>query len=97
MEIKEQAAARAALSDYKELVETKGWKRLVEIAKAQRFNREQSIILTPLQSMDEAFGQEYKKGEISGIALFMNIPGIEVKKFGEMLNAEENKDADSDQ
>ena len=96
MEIKEQAEARAALLAYKELVESKGWKRLTEIANAQKFIREQDIFLKPLKSHDETLEQEYKKGELSGIALFLNIPEIEIKKFTELLNRQEKENATSD-
>jgi len=43
---------------------------------AQTFNRSEVVVKTPLGSVDQAFAQEFEKGEISGISLMCGMPGF---------------------
>ena len=55
------------------LVENSGWKRLMEIAEGQCRNRDSSIF-SPLANLLELGKQEFEKGEVAGIRLFMVLP-----------------------
>lgn len=87
-----------ALQDFKELKETKGWKRFLEIAKAQQEVRKHAVILVPLEHLDEALSQEFMKGEYAGIGLLLAIPETEISKYAELIKAnevdKENEDED---
>jgi hypothetical protein len=51
-----------------------GWKFLERMAEAQIDRRKNEIFLKPLTSMDAVVGQEFLKGEATGIATFMAFP-----------------------
>jgi hypothetical protein len=67
------------------LREHPGYEYLMRIAEAQVTSRQASIMLTPLQSMDEVLRQEYAKGEVSGIALFSRIVDIRIRDLEEQI------------
>ena len=54
-----------------ELVATEGWQRMVEIAKAQTDAKKGQVLYQPTEA---PLAQEYTKGEIHGIELFISIP-----------------------
>lgn len=58
------------------LVKHAAWKQLMEIAGKQLTTRTDNVILIPVTGADACFGQEFMKGEIAGIRLFMNLPRI---------------------
>ena len=60
-----------ALFDLKALKKHKGYERLLLAADDQVKGRVDNLVLNPLQCMDEVLKQEYAKGEIHGIRLFM--------------------------
>lgn len=98
MKIENRREYQGALIDFKDLIVTKGWKRLLEIGKAQRKFRMQNVCLNPLEKLDGALGQEFMKGEYAGMGILMAIPETEIDKFEELLKAdpktakEENSD-----
>lgn len=97
MDTKQRREITEALKDYKDLMEHRGWKRLVEIAKAQQHERSQRVILTPLESQDQALAQEFMKGEFAGIGVLLAIPQTEVDLYDELLNeADKEEDEDAD-
>ena len=63
--------AREAIREFKALLETKGWKRLEEVARAQVKGRQDEVLLKPTQDTLE---ENYMKGEAHGIQLFVNLP-----------------------
>ena len=67
------------LSDLRSLVKSRGWDRLVKIAEAQCENR-QITLLAPLDSANP-YPQEFMKGEIAGIRLFLRLPGITIEQL----------------
>lgn len=76
-------------SDFKSLLEHPGWKYLDEIAKTQITNRYPSA-LGRLDNFLDLPGQEFDKGEISGIELFRRIPSVRVESLEEDIqNLEE--------
>jgi hypothetical protein len=52
-----------------QLTRTPGWEYFQEILAAQEKTRSDTVLLTPLRSMDQVLEQEYQKGEIAGIML----------------------------
>lgn len=63
---------REDLADFRELVESKGWQKLMQVATAQSVARG-SFIYGPIKQ-EQVFEQEFTKGELSGIKLFMQMP-----------------------
>jgi hypothetical protein len=57
----------------------------MQVAESQIEGRKQAVFLQPLRSMDEAFAQEFAKGEISGIELFRQLVGIRVGELTEEI------------
>lgn len=80
-----------------QLKEQKGFRYLMEIAQAQIDSRQQQIFLTPLKSLDETLGQEFLKGELSGITLFKRFVDIRIEALTEEITEkleqlQENRD-----
>ena len=73
------------MHDLRGLVKSRGWAHLGELLKAQVHNRVQSVVRSPLATLDEAVGKEFMKGEISGIELFQAIPDIEISELEKLL------------
>lgn len=59
---------------FQELVESAPWKVYCSIVEKQQVVRLDSIVLTPLQSLDAALEQEYAKGEIAGMRTAVQLP-----------------------
>lgn len=78
-QVEEVRELQEELSRLRALQQHPGYEYLMRIAGAQLETRRQQIILTPLQTMDEVLGQEYAKGETSGIELFTKIVEIRVR------------------
>lgn len=83
--MEEQTEVEPALRDLQEerfrltsLKEHAGYQYLMAIAERQRETRHQAIFLKPLKSLDETLEQEYLKGELSGITLFMRMVDIRI-------------------
>ena len=53
------------------LIALDGWKMIAEAAKAQLGNRENTVMLNPTEDLA---AENYMKGEIQGIKLFLSIP-----------------------
>lgn len=62
---------------YRNLVRSEGWVRLVEIANQQIINRN-NLLKEPAKGLDGAFANEFQKGEVAGIDLFVRLPSIQV-------------------
>lgn len=76
-----------------------GYRYLMQIAKAQMNARHQAVFLTPLKKLDDTLEQEYHKGEMAGIALFMNMVDVRVDELTNAINQElikENGDGERD-
>ena len=86
------------IRELRKLIKSPGWVQLLKIADAQIETRRRAIILSPLKAMDEVLEQEYAKGEIAGIMLFLSLPETWMQSL--MMNADklEKEDArDSDE
>lgn len=98
---KEQAeralqAAREVLIDLQALVKSRGWDRLLSIARDQEAVRISAVALQPLASGDKIYEQEFMKGEIAGIRLFMNLPGTQIEVLLSQLDNMENENDNPD-
>ena len=71
---KELEEQRQILSEFRSLVESKAWARLVAVAEAQLNIRVQAVMFKPLKAEAEAFEQEYMKGEYNGISTLLKLP-----------------------
>lgn len=69
----QRADAARERKEMEELLAHPGWKRLAKIADAQTLERRNKVLLAPTT---EPLAQEYMKGEIHGISLFMEIPKV---------------------
>lgn len=93
--IKSQRAreAQEELSGLRALQGHKGFQELLKIAQIQVDNRTQQIFLNPLKSLDAALEQEYSKGEVAGIKLFMEMTKIRIQDLEDeikgLLNEED--------
>lgn len=73
------------------LLKSQGWARLSSIAEAQVKTRTAGV-LAP-RKLGNEFEQEFQKGEISGIRLFMQLPSISVEDFDRQLTEMGDPDA----
>lgn len=67
---------REAQRELSNLANSPGWAKLREGALSQIEGRIESLILSSLKGMDEVLEQEYRKGEIAGLKLFLELPAI---------------------
>jgi len=67
------------------LVKSKGWVRLANYAKGQLEARAQ-VIGEPSAGLDSLIQQEFAKGEMGGIGLFMRFPEIIEADYGEQVD-----------
>jgi len=68
------------------LTEHRGYRHLMQIAHEQLETRKQEVFLKPLEGLDETWKQEYMKGEIAGIALFMSMTDVRLQLVREDIN-----------
>ncbi|UCE50136.1 MAG: hypothetical protein JSW47_08235 [Phycisphaerales bacterium] len=67
-------------SNFKMLIDNVGWDRLMIVAEKQIENRMPSA-LDKTESLLSILTNEYEKGEIAGIRLFMQLPGIAIEQI----------------
>jgi len=60
------------------LVKSPGWGLLRSIATQQIESRSHKILHSVLTGADEAFRQEFEKGEVSGMKLFLMYPDAQI-------------------
>ena len=68
------------LSNVKLLVSHAGWEELMTFAQEQIALRTPGV-LKRMENLFELSGQEFDKGEISGIHLFCNLPAVRVESL----------------
>lgn len=82
--------AQEALVNFSSLIDSLGWKRLMEIADGQMKLRMPSV-LGKTENLLELPGKEYEKGEIAGIELFTRLPEIAIEGLKQDINELEEK------
>lgn len=93
-EVVEEASQEEVLADLRDLVKSRGWARLSSIAKAQIATRNTNV-LKPLKG-DGIYEQEFQKGEIAGIQLFMQLPDISIESLRQQLEEESANETQDD-
>ena len=68
----------------KALVEMPGWKLLVAAAEVQVRNRRNDVMMKPAENIT---AQEFEKGTVQGIELFMKLPEILLENSKAVLEA----------
>lgn len=66
MEEVDETRAEEVLRFYHELLRTPGWIMLQALLQQQVDAMQQEILFTPCKSIDDAFQQEFKKGQLEG-------------------------------
>jgi len=86
--VEEQEARLQVMSEelhnLQRLEDHPGWKMILEYAEGQVGNRIPTA-LGKLETLLDITGQEYEKGEIAGIQLFVQIPGIVQRDLEEKI------------
>ena len=72
------------LREFRGLRKFPGWDRLAEFATAQIESRK-NLTLEPATGVDMMVQQEFAKGEIAGIALFMRFPDIIEEDYADQI------------
>ena len=72
---------RESLEALRLLVKSQGWGRLKRWLDAQIHTRTDAIILSPVETLDKTLSQEYMKGEVQGLRLVRDMPGIMIEQF----------------
>lgn len=75
----EISSGASDLHMWKSLVEHPGWKMFAEMLKEQKQVREGEVLLKPLTSSAGIYGQEFMKGEVSGLALALISPYAQIE------------------
>lgn len=81
---------REELSNFKALIENIGWKKLMVVADGQLKTRLPSI-LEKNENLLTITGKEFEKGEMAGITLFTQLPGIAIEGLQTEIEALEEQ------
>lgn len=73
------------------LVSTEGWKLLEEAAKVQAVSRRNEVMMKPA---DNPLVQEFEKGTVQGIEIFMAIPKILLENAHAVLKAYDEQEGE---
>lgn len=77
--------------EMEQLISSPGWKTIVQIAKGQLNLRENEILLKPTEN---PLAQEYQKGEVQGIKLFVQYPETVLENAKAVIDSTKEPDAD---
>lgn len=72
------------MREFQELSKSPGWERLVEYAEKQMEHRDVGLH-AQAEGLDSCIRDEFVKGEIAGIRLFLKIPEAVVRDYTEQL------------
>ena len=96
------ATAPDLLAQLQELVKHPGWVLISRILEEQAQYRLNKMVATPLNTLDEALGQEYVKGEAEQLLTLRGLPDvlieelqITVRKMREDAGRDSTNDAQS--
>jgi hypothetical protein len=77
--------------EMEQLTSSPVWKEIVAVAKSQLQARENQILLKPTEN---PLAQEYQKGEVQGIKLFVQYPETLLENAKAVIDSTMEKDAD---
>ncbi len=87
----QRAEAVRVKREMEALIASPGWKKLQEYAEKQKIERSNSVLLSPTET---PMTQEFMKGEIQGISLFVKIPEILITSSKDILAAYDKERGD---
>jgi len=87
----QRAEAVRVKREMEALIASAGWKKLQEYAEKQKIERSNSVLLSPTET---PMTQEFMKGEIQGISLFVKIPEILITSSKDILAAYDKERGD---
>lgn len=74
--------AKQMADEFQFMIGTAGWKRLCQLAAVQVQGRQNEILLQPTEN---AAKQEYQKGELQGIQLFVKLPELSIEMAKDLM------------
>lgn len=78
------------------LTKSKGWEILVGLAQEQMTRRQNQILFTPIGDDWSTLQQEFTKGEVGGIRLFIAIPQMTIESLEMELSPTIKDDSDAE-
>lgn len=81
----EMEELRKTQREFQELLKSQGWEQLVEYAEKQMEHRGVGL-QGQATGLDQCISNEFVKGEIAGIRLFLHIPTAVIEDFESQLN-----------
>lgn len=85
------------LHEYRSLLSSPGWVRLVELAKEQEQVRANQILMMDLSNVESVLEMQKLKSERVGIKLFRLIPETIIERLEEELDDNVQDEASSDE
>lgn len=79
------------IRELKELIASPAWQKYSALMDEQQKGRIDTLILSPLPSMDSVLAAEYAKGEIAGIRLCLELVPNMVEQFEAQLEPLEER------
>jgi len=67
--------------EWEVLMKNPAWIKLEALLKEQAASRINQIVLTPLESADAVYNQEFLKGEVAAMQLAARLPELEVERL----------------
>ena len=86
--------AQEQLAQLQGLLKLASWHTLHALAQQQLTTRIDAVILNPASGADGVYAQEYMKGEIAGIKLFLQMPQLLIDQLQsdiDQMKGEENE------
>ena len=74
--------AKQMADEFQHMIGTAGWKRLKQLAEVQVQGRTNEILLKPTENQAM---QEYQKGELQGIQLFLRLPELSIEMAKDLM------------
>ena len=81
----EMEVLRKTQREFQELTKSQGWAQLVEYAEKQIAHRRVGLDMQS-DGLDKCIANEFVKGEVAGIQLFINIPAVVIEDFESQLD-----------
>jgi len=67
--------------EWEELLRSPAWKRLETMMQEQAGGRVNQIVMSPLETADSVFNQEFMKGEVAALRLVSQLPQLQIQQL----------------
>ncbi len=84
------------LYSLKKLLQDRTFKLFIEVLEAQVKTRSDTLLLKPLERMDDVLHQEFSKGEIAGLTLAVRFVEIRISDLEEQIDEILNEQREND-